>query len=371
MTINSKGKVIQLHRNSDMEIEQYEDVTPYPAPLQEDYVPLDSFRSMDVGNGRRVSCKFLEAALQMPDSANILRQDLRYMAFSRYAKEPRDFEAFSWMQDVDMPEVEYLRDASVGVIPRANSGTPAPQMITDFEGGTIIANKLHRGLFTFPMDLFRFDQIGKIRQITDEMGRAAALTMMSHIYTYLTTTGNYTRNSTTNDNDFGANTQTLTWNADSLRTAVGIVSTAKDRKSGTYLMYSADTIICTTSLEVPVLQLLTTTALSRVGGPTTAEAIGTGAINILGSRINKIIVTPWLGQGNTSYAWAAVDSSVNGFTVQTVEPFDVFAEPANASSENWFKTDSLAYLVRGFFGYGFVDDRAWFFSNSTTDATVS
>ena len=365
---NAYSKNIKLHYSPSGELTQTEETINRPGRVAEAYDPFELLRYREI-DGRKMRVNMLESSLTTPDAAEILRQDIRFLAFSAFAQMPTSFSGFTWEQSSTNPEESYLRDAGAGVIPQAPSGTPAPKAQLSFEGGANVKNFLHRLIYDFPMDLFRFDKIGMIRQTTSKMGRAASMTLENAVYSYLTTTANYGRADTTGDNDYGANQQTLTWNADNLRTALAIISSAKDRKSGDYLMYSGDTVICGPLMEVPVLMSLTTMALSRVHGATTAEVIGTGAVNVLGNgRINNVVISPWF---SNSYAWALCDSNVDGFTLQTVEPFDVFSQPENPSSEDWFKTDSLGYLVKGYFGRGFVDDRAWFYSDSVTDATVS
>jgi hypothetical protein len=311
----------------------------------------------------------IEAMLTNPDAANILRQDIRMVAFTALNQMPRSFAGFTDFINSDNPEEEYLRDAAIGVIAPAPSGTEAPRVATGFEGDSNIVNVLRRAIVEILGDWIRFDKIGKIRQVSQEMGLAGRITEEAVVYQYITTTGNYTRNSTTNDNDIGANTSTLTFSADGLRTALNTIGTAKDRKSGAYLGYSADTIVCGPQLLVPVLQLLRSGQLVRTHGATTAEAIGTGQFNPFFGMLSNVIVSPFF---DTSFGWALCDSRRGAFKFQTVENFNVYQQSQNVNnSEAWLHLDILEYLIRGYFGVGFVDDRAWFFSNSTTDATVS
>lgn len=363
------GKVINVGYSPSGELTTFEEHAQRAPDIDWPYEPFETMRFREDRDGKKFRVNMLENALQLPDAGNLLRQDIRYLAFSQIAQMPRSFEPITFMQDSMNKNEEYLRDAAIGVIPKANSGTPAPHVISDFEGGTIIGNDLHRAIVDFPMDILRFDQLGKARQLSNELGRSAVMTLEYAVWEYLTTTSNYTRNSTTGDNNEGANQQTLTFSADGFRVASHVITSSKDRKSGNYLMYSPNVLWCSPLLEVPAKMLLTTMALSRVHGATTAEAVGTGSMNVLGDgRIDTIILSPWIG---TEYEWGLCDSRANGFTMQTVEPFDVFEQSPTADNPNWFNNDALAYLVKGYFGVGFIDDRAFFFSDSTTDATVS
>jgi hypothetical protein len=332
-----------------------------------EYIPIYNLKQVHV-NGHTYNVKLQEALLTNPDAANILRQDIRKLAFDAFNANPRTFGGFTEIMPSNMPEEEYLRDAAIGVIPRAPSGSPAPEMKSDFEGGIEVPNNLYRFIVKILGDWIRFDKIGKIRQVAQEMGLSGRMTEEYEVYSVITTAGNFTRNSTTNDNDVGANTAAATFNADTLRTALDTIATSKDRKSGAYLGYSADTLICGPQLLVPALQLLRSGELSRTHGSTTVEAIGTGTTNPFVGMVSKIVVSPWFG---ASFQWALCDSRRNTLKYQSVESFNVFQQTQNVTSESWLHLDVLEYLIRGYFGVGLVDDRAWYYSSSTTDATVS
>lgn len=332
------------------------------------YEPFQQLREVKA-NGHTYKIRMIEAMLSNPDAANILRQDIRMVAFTALNMQPRTFTGFTSFENSDKPEEEYLRDAAIGVIPAAPSGQPAPRVSTGFEGDANIVNVLRRAIVEILGDWIRFDKIGKIRQVSQEMGLAGRLTEEAVVYQYIANTGNYTRSNTTGDNDIGANTQTLTFSADGLRTALNVIATSKDRKSGAYLGYNADTIIIGPQLLVPVLQLLRSGQLQRTHGVATAEVIGTGTNNPFMGMLSKIVVSPFF---DNSFAWALCDSRRGTFKFQTVENFNVYQQTQNVNnSEAWLHLDILEYLIRGYFGVGFVDDRAWFLSNSTTDAVVS
>lgn len=369
-------KFIHLERNTEGQVvdmkEVHIDRPDRPVELSEanGYRPLRRLTETVDARGNRVNRNLLEAVLTNPDAMNILRSDIRFLAFERYAMMPRTFDRFTWMQTSSKPEEEYLRDSSFGVLPSVPSGTLAPELVADFEGGVKIANNRYAGMASVTGDMLRYDQIGKIRQIANNLGRAARMTEEHAVYGYLTTSGNYTRNSTTNDNDVGANQQSLTWGGVNLETAMSVIGTAKDRKSGAYLGYKADTVICGPRLEVPVKQLLMSADLQRVGGNTTNDQRGMGTENQYRGLVSNIIVTPWVTLAN-DYNWILCDSTVDGFTFQTVEPFNVYQENPNESSEAWLTKEVVRYLVAGIFGLGFTDDRSFFLSTATSAAAVS
>lgn len=364
------AKIIDLSYNSEghiTDIKEREIKSTFDPNSFNGYQPFQTLREVEV-NKKKVRLPLREALLTNPDAANILRSDIRLLAFSALNAMPRSFEGFTDFVSSDNEEESYLRDAAIGVIPRAPSGTEAPRMGSGFEGSANIVNNLYRYIVPILGDWIRFDKIGKVRQVSAEMGLSARMTEEWEVYSYITTTTNYSRNSTTNDNDVGANQGTTTFDADGLRTGLRTISTSKDRKSRAYLGYSADTLIIGPGLQIPALQLLRSTELQRTHGSTTAEVIGTGTNNPFIGVISRIVVSPWFG---ASYQWALTDSRRGTFKFQTVEPFNIFQQTQNVTSEAWLHLDMVEYLIKGYFGVGFVDDRAWFYSDSTTDATVA
>lgn len=359
LTRNAAGDVVDMKETS---------VDHSSMALAENYEILDGLRKVKVNDRQTVNIGLKEAFLTYPDAANILRTDVRYLAFSKFKEMPRTFEAFTSFTNSNKPQEEYLRDAAIGVIPKAPSGTEAPTLVSNFEGGTIIVNNFHRGRVPILGDWIRFDQIGKIRQLAIELGRAGRQTEEDEVYKYISTAANYNRNSTTNDNNIGANTAATTFDGLGLELAMNTISTSKDRKSGSYLGYKADTIIIGPRMEVPVKQLLLSGDLNRTHGATAAEVRGTGTVNQYKGMIDKIVISPWF---SASYAWALCDSTVESFMYQTVEPFDVMQQDTNITSEDWMKLDTIWFLVKGYFGLGFVDDRAWYLSTSSTAPTVA
>jgi hypothetical protein len=364
---NSEGQVINERRVTLSEDKMVEN------GLANNFKGYDPFRRLTevrLQDGRNAKIALSEA-LNQPDAAEMLRSGIRYLAFSRFAQMPRTFEGIVTFSTSNKPQEEYLRDSAVGAIPFAPSGQEAPKLLTQFEGGVTVVNKLYRGQFSLNMDWIRFDNIGKIRQFADILGRALRMTEEDAVYSTLTTVGNYTRSATAKDNDVGANTSALTFSGLGLETALATISTSKDRHSGSYLGYKADTIVIGPRMEVAVKQLLMSSDLHRQHGNTTAEVRGTGGYNEYKNMINKIIVSPWFPTGTNGYQWLVFDSSVQWCQFQEVEAPNVYQQAAEPSNSNWFNYDSLGWLAMCYFGVGIVDDRAAFYSSSTTAPTVS
>lgn len=364
-------KTIDLNRQSQTVTENI--IRETDATLAQElpgYDPLTELReTVYARHGRGLAhMNFLEAVVQTPDAGNMLRDGIKFLAFSRYREIPAGWENFVMMETSSKPQEEYLRDATIGVLDKVKSGDAIKIKKSSFEGGVIVKNDLYANLIEIAMDEIRFDRLGKVRQIAQEMGRAGRMTEAKAAFDVLTTAGNYVRNSTTNDNDVGANTQTLTFNGISIETAKSIIGTAKDRKSGAYLGFNADTLICGPRLEQAAKQLLMSDTIEREGGNTTNEVRGTGTRNPYFNIVNRIIVSPWF---SSSYSWALMDSSLMPIVFQRVEPFNVLQQGANEASETFMTKDSLLYRVSGYFGVGMVDDRCIFYSDSTTAPTVS
>ena len=367
-------KFINLQRNAEGEVVDMKETTIDPSreiDVTEGYDPFRRLTEATLPGGGRVRLSLKEALLNQPDAAEILRTGIRFLAFDRFRRMPPTYTGLVRMESSVKPQEEYLRDAAIGRLSKSPSGTPAPELNSSFEGGVTIVNDLYRGIFRILGDWVKFDQIGKIRQTADSIGRALAMTREFAVYSTLTTTGNYTRNSTTNDNDVGANTAATTFNGIGLEAALATIATAKDRKSGNYLGLRADTIVIGPRMELPVKQLLMSADLNRQGGNTTNEVRGGGTMNVYRGLLNNIIVSPWFGTGANAYQWLVFDGTADFCMFNEVESPQVYQEDASMTSESWLTRDEIRFLARDYFGVVIVDDRGAYYSSSTTAPTIS
>lgn len=316
-----------------------------------------------------MSRRLVEAFVNTPDAFSLLRDGIRYLAFTAFGQRERSFTSFTNVVPSNRPQEEYLRDAGLGTMPKTVSGENAPLVLSGFDGGVTIKNERYAQMIEVTGDDLRFDRVGKLRQIAPELGISAANTLEAAIYAVITTTTNFTRNSTTLDNDVGANTSALTFSGLGLEQAYATISTAKDRRSGAYLGLMPDTIICGPRMRWPVMQLLMADQFSR--NSNASEVRGTGTTPIYRGLIRNIIVSPWFATTTNGYQWALVDSTRTSLVLQEVEPFNVLQESMDASSEAWLVRNSLRYVASMYFGVGLADDRPWFYSSSTTAATIS
>lgn len=359
-----RARVLEVQRGvNDVPVGFKETTIDMNAPIVQSYDPFETLLERE---GSSFPMKLHEALVAKPDALNMLRDGIRFLAFSTLAQMPRTWNMVARQQPSDKPEEEYLRDASFGVIPKRPSGTPVEFVNSNFEGGVKVTNDLYRVGVMVSGDDIKFDRLGKVRQIATELGRAAAMTEEDAFYKAVTTTANYTRNSTTDDNTVGANQQTLTFSPTNFNTAMGIIGTARDRKGGSFLGYKADTILSVPLMEAFLKQFLMSPNAMRAHADAdgdTTEVYGVGTSNPFRGLINRIIISPWMGSG---YEWALTDSTVFSYVWQTVEGWNILQDSQDGTSESWLINDGIRYVIKGHFGSGFVDDRAWFFSDSST-----
>jgi hypothetical protein len=363
-------KDIQIQRGINDQIAGFQEtvITEQARPFLESYDPFKSL--LEDQTGRR-PYRLMEAMILKPESAIMLRDGIKFIAFSQMARMPQIWKSLCRTETSGRPDELYLRDAAFGTVPKAPSGEQVQFIDRSFEGSATVSNFLYRIGVKVLGDDIKFDRIGVIRQIAENLGRSAMVTEDDAYFTDITTAGNFTRNSTTNDNDVGANTAATTFNALGLDTALTVISTAKDRKSGQYLSYNADTIFAGPKMEFPIKQMLMAPLLVRASDTGAAEVRGMGQYNpyqINTGSLSRIIIHP---KFSSSYAWSLVDSTVYSYVWQTVDPWTILQESQVETSEAWLTMNAIRYVLMGYFGHGFVDDRAWYYSSSSTAPTVS
>lgn len=361
----TEGKIIEIQ---DVQAGRVKETT-MPAAVRA-YDPLKDLREAllrtQVEKGLR---NLQEAYVLTPDANSLLRDGLRFIAFQGYNEIPATFTPFVTRFSSTRPHEEYLRDGTVGLIPQTKSGTETPRIMSQFDGGVKIENQRYAAILEVTGDDLRFDRLGIIAtQTAPELGRAMRMTEEQVVYNALTTTANFTRSNTTRDNDVGANTQNLTFNAANLETAYTVISTSKDRSTGAYLGMAPDTLVVGPRLMFAAQQLLLGSDMLRTHGNTSAEVRGTSTYNPYRGMITRIVVSPWLSD---SFNWALIDSRRMGIVFQEVEPMTVSQSSQDQSDERFFTRDIIRFRVTGYFGVGIADDRPLFYSNSTTAPTVS
>lgn len=298
----------------------------------------------------------------------LLRDGLKAILFDSYNTLPTTFDQWVRMESSNKPAEDWLELARLGTLPIVGESDPYPEAEGAVDRTVRIANNKYGMIFSITEEMIKFDRVNMIKQYPQDMGAAAKTTLEEQAYAVLTTAGNYTRNSTTGDNDVGANTAATTFSATGLLTAYTTLATMKDRRSGRYLNIVPDTLVVTPSLEWAAKQLLLSDSLVRAYGGASQEVYGTGQANVIRGAVKTIIVTPWLG---TSYQWVLMQKN-RPVVLQEVEPLQLLIDDVRTvQNEAYFVYDKIRYRVRLWFGVGMLNDRFCYFSSSTSAPTVA
>lgn len=338
-------------------VELAEALLPYPRDARGHITVSPELALTEAPQGQLSTSNF-------PDA---LRMGIQTDLFASYSEMAVTYPQFARVVSSNKQQEEYLKDSPIGLLPIVDEGQPYPAGTTAFDSGVTIKNHKRGFLIEVTEEMQMFDQVGKVREISELLGRAARLTEEQDVMNVLTTTTNYTRNSTTGDNDGGANTQTLTFSPESLITAFNILRTMKDRKTGVYLNVMPDTLIVSPQLEWGVRQLLNSTQVNGMGDKDATVVYGQGTNNPFFSVVRRVIVSPQFGSG---FEWALMESN-RAIVFQRVLPLQVLQEGMNAASTSYIERDVIRYRVRNFYGVGMRDDRFAFFSNSSTKPTIN
>lgn len=354
----------------DAQAGKIQDVTPVnkSVALDEAVIPYPRNRRGQITvNHEEVDLQEAGAQLSTANFPDALRQGLQVDLFSSYNEAPTTYQQWARVVNSTKQQEEYLFDSSVGMPQIVAEGQSYPEVATDFDSGLIIRNAKYGYIMSVTEEMQRFDQVGKVREMPELMGRALRLHEEQLCMNVLTTGGNYTRNSTTGDNDQGANTLTTTFDAAGLIIAFNTLRTMKDRRTKQYLNVMPNTLIVTPKLWWAAQQLIGSNQVGRQGGNTTNEVYGTGLNNSFFNVVSTIIVSPQFG---SSYEWCLMEAK-RAVTFQRVEGITLLTEGANAQTEGYFERDVIRYRARNWFGVGMRDDRFAFLSTSSTAPTVA
>lgn len=361
----AKVEQTRVYRVTDAEQGQIEEVTPRGMKIEinEALVPYPRTRvgHVTVNPDLAALVEASAGAMSTVNFPDLLRQGLVFDAFSGYNEAPVTWPLFCREVASNKPQEEYLRDAGIGMLPAVPEGLPYPKAALALDGGVIIKNTKYGMILPITEEMRRFDQVGKVRDIANLLGRAARMTEEQQVMNALTTAANYTRSNATGDNDAGANTGAVGFNAAGLIQAWTTLTTMKDRKTGEYLGVLPDTLIVTPGVWFAARQLIASPETMRAAGSTTQEVYGTGLQNAFFGLVKTIIVSPLLG---SSYQWVLLEAK-RALYLQRVDPLQVLPPEYDYTDDTW------EYRVRNWFGVGMKDDRFAFFSSSTVAPTVS
>jgi len=298
----------------------------------------------------------------------LLRDGIRAIAYDRYMAQPTTWQRIADFAQSDKQSEDWVEENQIGEMPVVPEGTAFPAIKQDLDRTLNIRNYKRGFIFEITEELIRFNRTALVKRQSGQYGRSAANTREQSVYSVLTNTGNYTRNSTNGDNDIGANTAATTFSPTGLNTALATLRTMKDRKSGSYLGVMPNQLIIGPRLEMAAKQLLLSPSIMPVGDPGSAATLyGGGTTNPFRGVVNEIIVSPRLG---TSYQWVLQEAK-QAVILQEVEGFQIFQESAGQIQyEGWFMYDVVRYKVRDWFGVGMLNDRFAYYSSSTSTPVI-
>jgi len=101
----------------------------------------------------------------------------------------------------------------LGELPVVHEAGPYPEAVLNLDRTFQIKNYKRGMLIAVTEEMIRFNRLNILKRHTARLGGAASRTRDVACYSVLTTAGNYTRDSTTGDNDIGANTAATTFSA--------------------------------------------------------------------------------------------------------------------------------------------------------------
>lgn len=318
--------------------------------------------------GKGASLREVATTSEFP---TLLRVGLKQILFDSYNDEPSTFQEWVRAEPSDKPAEDWLEMNRLGTLPFVGEGDPYPSADVAIDRAVRIANAKFGMKFAVTEEMIKFDKSNQIRQYPTDLGQAAKQTLEATAYGVLTNANNYVRNSTTNDNDVGANTAATTFSAGGLIQALGVLTTMKDRKSGRYFNIMPDTLVVTPRLEFAAKQLLMSPELLPVGSGYTYSNVppvyGQGTSNVFRGIVSRIIVTPWLG---TSYQWVLMKAK-RAVVYQEVEPLQLLTGAIDYQNNGaYFNYDRIEYRVRLWFGFGMLNDRFAYYSSSSTAPTL-
>lgn len=361
----------QVFQVTDAERGQYKQVASYqnriPRSLLEQYAPWPRKRSgaFTLNEADAVLTESARAGGSISTMQDIVRQGIQFDAMASYTEQPITYPMFVDVMQSDKEQEEWLRDAGIGVAPIVEEGQEFPMIGLNLDSGVIIKNYKRGFGLKITEEMRRFDKIGIVRQLSEKIGRAMRMTEEHAVYAALTTTANYTRNSTTGDNDIGANYAATTFAPGGLITAFSTLTTMKDRTSGAYLGVVPDTLIVSPRVWWAAKQLLESPDVMRAHSDSdstvvTVEVYGTGTKNSFFGIVNQIIVSPWIG---ANYEWALLQRN-RALVFQQVDAIRTTDPVYHPEDDSWH------YYTRSYFGVGMKDDHFAYLSTSTTAPTT-
>ena len=315
--------------------------------------------------GRRMSLREV-AENNLSVFPTLLRDGLRAIMFDSYAGVPQTWQLWAQTFQSDKLQEDWLEESAIGLLPKVGEGQPYPHITRDLDRTFQIANEKRGAIISVTEEMVYFNKVGVITQQAQMLGRAMAMTKEQDAYNVLTTAGNYVRNSTTGDNDFGANTAATTFGPSGLaETIFPTLTSAKDRKSGQYLGVRPNTLLCGPALEYAAKQLLLSPALAGMGDADATVSYGVGTANPFRGVIDQIIVSPFI----QSFSFVVMERQ-RAVVCQNVWALQLLQASMTAENSEYLNFDVINYRARELYGFGMLNDRYAYYSSSTTAPTI-
>ena len=319
--------------------------------------------------GKRGQRMTLQEASTLNEFPVLLRDGIRSITFDSYANVQTTWQQWVMATTSDKQSEDWAEENSLGELPVVNESTPYPVYKLSIDRTVNIRNYKRGGVIEVTEEMIRFNRLNILKRHAERLGRSAANTREQASYSVINTAGNYVRNSTTGDNDVGANTASTNFSASGLNTALNTLRTMKDRISGAYLGVSPNMLIVGPLLEMAAKQLLLAPNIQIPGdGVTTAKVYGTGTVNPFRGLVGQIIVSPRFATG---YQWCLMEAK-QGVVLQEVDGLQILQEaPGRIDQEAYFMWDVLRYRVRDWYGLGMLNDRFCFYSSNNSAPSVA
>jgi hypothetical protein len=340
---------------------------PKEKVLEAQPVSLGEPWSFKVGDRTYKSLREVASTSQFPA---LLKDGLKTILYDAFNQTATTFQDWCLMAPSTHQTETYMKSSTFGTLPRVDELEAYPEIDAALETPATVENHKYGGVFSVSEEMLRWEQTNIIRQKPAALGAAAKQTLEELAIGIITTTGNYT--ATTSDNQIGNNTATTTFSGAGLQLAYSTIATMFDRKSGRPLNIMPDTLIVAPGIEWVAKKLLFADTLVRAGGNTTAEVWGSDQSNPFRGTIRNLIVSPYLGIKGTKYGWVLMKARMP-VVYQEVEPLQLLIEDTRGHQDNegYFVYDKIRYRVRVWAGFGMVETRAAFYSNSTTLGAVT
>lgn len=354
-----RTKTTEFHQDDETPKALFEDRAPYPRGAYNEMTldPLKTNRSLT------------EAAigeLSVSNFPDLLRMGIQFDALTGFNEVPTVYERLTRLKPSRKQQEEYQDDQGIGLLPVVAEGQNFPEAAVSLGGGTTITNHKRGMIIPVTMEAQMFDELGKVRETAELLGRAARMTREHAVMNVLTTITNYKNK---NNNKLGQDNQAdLDPTPTNLNLAMAAMLTQQDGSSGQLLGVSPTILLIGPLLERWARMLIGSPDIMRAantGG--TAEVYGMGTNNPFFGMVQQVIVSPHF---SASYDWALIDPS-KAVYFQQVQGITVEVEGANMSSESWLTRQVIRYRVWDYFGVGMRDDRYAFLSNNTTAPAAS